>query len=31
MSYAQIKKYNGQPTLMIDGQPYPPWPNHPDL
>ena len=24
MSYAQIEKYNGQPTLMIDGQPYPP-------
>jgi len=24
MSFAEIKRYNGQPTIMIDGKPYPP-------
>lgn len=24
MSYAEIKRYNGQPTIMINGIPYPP-------
>ena len=24
MSYAEIKSVNGQPTIVIDGKPYPP-------